>query len=140
MNCLTGAMQPWTRSCARGAFRAVPHMAIASRGHILATLSRDREAREVLRTLEQGSRERHIPRTGLALVYAGLGERERMFEWLEKAYSAQDENLVFLPVDPRWDAYRDDPRFVALVARCGFTRNTTRELSIERKARPAGQE
>lgn len=63
-----------------------------------------------------------------------------MFEWLEKAYSAQDENLVFLPVDPRWDAYRDDPRFVALVARCGFTRNTTRELSIERKARPAGQE
>ena len=98
------------------------HMAIAARGHVLATMGREREAREVLRTLEYGSAERYVPPTGLALVYAGLGERARAFEWLEKAYTKQDVNLVFLPVDPRWDAYRDDPRFVDLVARCGFSR------------------
>jgi hypothetical protein len=98
------------------------HMAIAARGHVLATMGREREVREVLRTLEYGSAERYVPPTGLALVYAGLGERARAFEWLEKAYTKQDVNLVFLPVDPRWDAYRDDPRFVDLVARCGFRR------------------
>jgi hypothetical protein len=28
--------------------------------------------------------------------------------------------LIFLPVDPKWDLYRDDARFGALLARCGF--------------------
>jgi hypothetical protein len=103
-------------------------------------LGRDREAREVLRTLEQGSREGYVPPTGLALVHAGLGERDRAFEWLEKAYTKRDVNLVFLPVDPRWDAIRDDPRFVDLVARCGFRRDTTLGSSTQPKARPAGLE
>jgi TolB-like protein/DNA-binding winged helix-turn-helix (wHTH) protein/tetratricopeptide (TPR) repeat protein len=116
------------------------YMTIASRGYLLATLGRDREAREVLRTLEHGSRERYVPPIGLALVYAGLGERARAFEWLEKAYTAHDVHLAFLPVDPRWDGYRADPRFLALVARCGFRRDTRLELSAEPKARPAGLE
>ena len=47
-------------------------------------MGREREAREVLRTLEYGSAERYVPGTGLALVNAGLGERARAFEWLEK--------------------------------------------------------
>jgi tetratricopeptide (TPR) repeat protein len=114
------------------------HMTIAARGYLLATQGRDREAREVLRTLEQGSRERYVPSTALALVYAGLGEHARAFEWLEKAVTARDVYLVFLPVDPRWDALRADPRFLALVARCGFRRGTTRELSADRKAWPEG--
>jgi len=29
--------------------------------------------------------------------------------------------LIFLPVDPRWDDYRSDPRFDAVLTRCGFT-------------------
>jgi hypothetical protein len=36
-------------------------------------------------------------------------------------YAARDEHLTFLTVDPKWDFYRADPRFEALVARCGFT-------------------
>lgn len=114
------------------------HMTIAARGYLPATLGRDREAGEVLRTLEQGSREGYVPSTGLALVYAGLGERGRTFEWLEKAYAKQDVHLMFLPVDPRWDAIRDDPRFLALVARCGFRRDMALELPTEQITRPAG--
>jgi tetratricopeptide (TPR) repeat protein len=116
------------------------HMTIAARGYLLATMGRDREARDVLRTLEQESNGQYVPSTAVALVYAGLGEGARAFEWLEKAHAARDVQLVFLPVDPRWDAYRDDPRFVALLARCGFRRDTTLELPTERKARPAGLE
>jgi TolB-like protein/DNA-binding winged helix-turn-helix (wHTH) protein/tetratricopeptide (TPR) repeat protein len=103
-----------------GRFSGGSHMALAVRGHVLATMGRDREARDVLRTLEHGLAERYVPPTGLALVYAGLGERGRALEWLEKAYIARDVHLAFLPVDPRWDAYRAEPRFLALVARCGF--------------------
>jgi hypothetical protein len=35
---------------------------------------------------------------------------------------ARDVHLVFLPVDAKWDAYRPDPRFTALIDRCGFAR------------------
>jgi len=54
-------------------------------------------------------------------VYAGLGQRTAMFESLEKAYAVRDVNLIYLPVDMKWDPYRADPRFADLVARCGFT-------------------
>jgi TolB-like protein/DNA-binding winged helix-turn-helix (wHTH) protein/Flp pilus assembly protein TadD len=113
------ALDAWTRV---GRLPGGTHMTIAIRGYLLATLGRDREAREVLRTLEQVARERYVPKTGLALVQAGLGEHDRAFEWLEKAYTERDVHLAFLHVDPRWDAYRADPRFVDLVARCGFRR------------------
>jgi hypothetical protein len=42
-------------------------------------------------------------------------------EWLAKAYDARDVHLIYLPVDPKWDPYRADPRFQALLTRCGFT-------------------
>jgi serine/threonine-protein kinase len=58
-------------------------------------------------------------------VHAGLGDRNAVFDWLNRAYTARDVHLFFLPVDPKWDAYRADPRFTALVARCGFTRGAT---------------
>jgi len=78
------------------------------------------QAREVLNTLEGMSRVRYVPPYAIALVHAGLGERDAVFEWLDKAYPARDVHLIFLPVDPKWDAYRPDPRFEALLTRCGF--------------------
>jgi len=75
----------------------------------------------VLRKLEADSHERYVPPFAMALVHAGLDERDAMFEWLDKAYAARDVHLIYLPVDPKWDPYRSDPRFVALLARCGFT-------------------
>jgi TolB-like protein/Tfp pilus assembly protein PilF len=108
-----------------GRFSGGNHMTLAAKGHLLATLGRTAEARDVLRTLEEGTRERYVPPATVALVYAGLGDRAQVFEWLEKAYRAHDVHLAFLPVDPRWAAYRADPRFRDLVARCGFRRGTT---------------
>jgi Flp pilus assembly protein TadD len=98
--------------------------AISLRGYILAKSGRANEAREVLRRLEADSGERYVPPYAMALVHAGLGEREPVFEWLDKAYAARDVHLIYLPVDPKWDPYRADPRFSALLARCGFTQKT----------------
>jgi hypothetical protein len=79
------------------------------------------EAREVLGTLEAVSRDRYVPPYAMALVHAGLGEADAVFAALDQAYQARDVHLIFLPVDPKWDPYRADPRFGALLARCGFT-------------------
>jgi TolB-like protein/Flp pilus assembly protein TadD len=96
--------------------------AISHRGYVLAKVGRTTEARDVLKTLEAVSRERYVPPYAMALVYAGLGERDAVFEWLDRAYEARDVHLIFLTVDPKWDPYRADPRFGALLARCDFMR------------------
>jgi hypothetical protein len=54
-------------------------------------------------------------------VHAGLGERDAAFQWLDRAFDAHDVHLIYLPVDDKWDPYRADPRFQALLERCGFT-------------------
>ena len=93
---------------------------MAFRGHVLARMGRAAEARDILRTLESLSRERYVPPYTIALVHAGLRDRDGALASLGRAFEARDVHLVFLPVDPRWDDYRSDPRFTVLVERCGF--------------------
>jgi DNA-binding winged helix-turn-helix (wHTH) protein/TolB-like protein/tetratricopeptide (TPR) repeat protein len=99
----------------------------ALKGYVLAKSNRTNEARAVLQSLLSRSREMYVPPYAIALVYAGLGEQEAVFAWLEKAYAARDIHLIFLPVDSKWDRYRSDHRFKALLSRCGFvqTADTT---------------
>ncbi|HMI53335.1 MAG TPA: winged helix-turn-helix domain-containing protein [Candidatus Saccharimonadales bacterium] len=92
----------------------------ALRGYFFGKLGRVDKAMEILNTLEVISRERYVPPYALALIYAGLGQGDSAFEWLEKAYEVRDVHLIFLPVDPKWDSLRADGRFASLVKRCGF--------------------
>jgi tetratricopeptide (TPR) repeat protein len=96
---------------------------ISLRGYLLARLGRRDEACQVLGVLEDVSRSRYMPPYAMALVYAGLGETETVLEWLDRAYLVRDVHLVFLTVDPKWDPYRAEPRFGALLERCGFSLN-----------------
>jgi len=43
-----------------------------------------------------------------------------MFESLDRACAERDVHLIYLSVDAKWDPYRDDPRFGALLTRCGL--------------------
>jgi len=56
----------------------------------------------------------------MALIHAGLDDQAAVFDWLERAYAVRDVHLMYLPVDAKWDPYRADHRFVALLARCRF--------------------
>jgi TolB-like protein/Tfp pilus assembly protein PilF len=94
--------------------------AISLRGYVLASMGRTDEAREVLRTLEAVSHERFVPPYAMALVHLGLHDADAALAALERALDVRDVHLMFLPVDPKWDPLRQDPRFTALVARCGF--------------------
>lgn len=90
---------------------------IASLGHVYAVSGQPGAARKVLAMLERQSRQTYVPAFNLALVYAGLGEKDRAMEALEKGYEDRDVHMMFLKVDPRWDEYRTDPRFVELMRR-----------------------
>lgn len=104
-----------------GRFSGGNSKAVSLRGYLFAKLGRVNEARQVLSTLEAIARERYVPPYAMALVHAGLGESELALEWLERAFAMRDVHLAFLPVDPKWDAFRAGIRFAALLKRCGFT-------------------
>jgi len=56
----------------------------------------------------------------VALTYAAIGDKEKAFHWLEKAY---DENSSFMTSLKFWsvfDGLRSDPRFVELLGRVGL--------------------
>jgi TolB-like protein/DNA-binding winged helix-turn-helix (wHTH) protein/Flp pilus assembly protein TadD len=97
---------------------------LSLRAYILAKLGRTDEARGMLRTLESVSAN-YVPPYAMALINAGLGEQESAYTWLERAYDARDVHLIYLTMDPKWDSYRADPRFEALIVRCGFRRTAT---------------
>jgi hypothetical protein len=54
-------------------------------------------------------------------AYAGLGDSERVFEWLEKAYQQREQSIAYLAL---WKdhgyPYRSDPRFHELMRRVGL--------------------
>jgi tetratricopeptide (TPR) repeat protein len=101
--------------------------ALSFRGYLLAKAGHANEARDLLRTLEAAAHQRYVPPYAFALVHAGLGDADAMFASLDEAFTVHDVHLIFLPVDPKWDPYRDDPRFKALVDRCGFMRTASRD-------------
>jgi hypothetical protein len=61
-----------------------------------------------------------VPATHLALIYIGLGEREKALEFLEKGFEQRDPKMAFLKVEPKWADLRDEPRFIELLRRMNF--------------------
>jgi hypothetical protein len=58
------------------------------------------EARRILDQLKELSKRRYVMPYHVATIYAALGDRDLAFAWLEKAYDARDDRLIFLKVDP----------------------------------------
>lgn len=56
----------------------------------------------------------------LALIYMGLGDRERALSYLDQSYAADSQWLGWLKGDRVWNPLRSDPRFVALMKRLRF--------------------
>jgi TolB-like protein/DNA-binding winged helix-turn-helix (wHTH) protein/Flp pilus assembly protein TadD len=92
-------------------------IAQADLGHAYAVAGMQAEARKVLDQLQRLSRSHYVDATRFALIYTGLGERERAMEWLEKAYERRDMGLIMLRPDPRFDPLRNDPRYQSLIRR-----------------------
>ncbi|HEY3171062.1 MAG TPA: tetratricopeptide repeat protein [Thermoanaerobaculia bacterium] len=78
------------------------------------------EALNALGQLEAESKRRYVPAYHFAIVYTGLGDRDRAFAWLDRAYEERSQFLVDLKYLPILDPLRSDPRFSELVKRVGL--------------------
>lgn len=56
----------------------------------------------------------------IAMIFVGLGDKESAFFRLNKAFSENDPDLVYLSVDPVFDPLRSDPRYTELLDKIGF--------------------
>jgi TolB-like protein/DNA-binding winged helix-turn-helix (wHTH) protein/Tfp pilus assembly protein PilF len=92
----------------------------AELGHALAVAGRRAEAKAVLDDLGRPSPEGYVSPYSLALVHAGLGDRDQALAWLDKAYADRSDYMVYLGLEPMLDPLRSDPRFAALVRRVGL--------------------
>jgi eukaryotic-like serine/threonine-protein kinase len=60
------------------------------------------------------------PVSAVAVSFALLGNRNRVFEYLEKAFSDEDDELIFCIRYPALDSIRSDPRYASLMRRLGL--------------------
>ena len=86
----------------------------------LAPLGRREEAGEILTRLEEESRQHYIRAEILAMGYAAVGDFDRAFACLERAFQAKSAGLIYLHLDPGYAPLRGDSRFADLVRRIGL--------------------
>jgi len=91
-------------------------------GYVYGRAGRQAEARMVIDDLLL-RQQRHADGAegSLAIVYTGIGDRDRALSWLERAWLVHDSIFVRVKVDPRLDPLRGDPRFSKLLATAGLS-------------------
>jgi TolB-like protein/DNA-binding winged helix-turn-helix (wHTH) protein/Tfp pilus assembly protein PilF len=89
----------------------------AALGYVAAASGHRTDAENVLALLTALSSKEYVTPYGVALVYAGLNDRDEAFKWLDRALADRSHWLVWLKLDPRWSNLRGDSRFEALVHR-----------------------
>jgi tetratricopeptide (TPR) repeat protein len=93
---------------------------LAAKGYLSARCGDRKAAVTALDSFQTLSESRYVTSYGVALVYAGLGDREQALAWLEKAYNERSHWMVWLALDPRWSEIRGDARFQRLLTRIGL--------------------
>ncbi len=105
----------------KGMTQAQPHpQLIAALGHAYALNGETDKARQILAELGEMSKQRYISPYLFAIIYVGLGDKDQTFAWLEKAFQDRSFWLIWLKVEPKFDAVRGDSRFQDLLRRIGL--------------------
>ncbi len=87
----------------------------------LAQVGEREEAEAILQRLEKESATHYIRAESLAMGYAAVGDSDRAFECLGRAFEDRSAGMIFLHVDPAFAPLHEDPRFGELVDRIGLS-------------------
>jgi serine/threonine protein kinase/lipoprotein NlpI len=105
----------------RASYLDLPGNKSAELAYLQSVTGKADEARKALDALKQLSKHQYVTPYSIAAVCSGLGDKDQCFEWLEKAYSDHDPNMLLnLRGDPRLDSVRGDSRFEDLLRRMGL--------------------
>lgn len=104
-------------------------------GYTLAVSGRKTEALEIITRLKRLAEQIYVSPYAVAVIYAGLDDKDAAFEWLEKAYRSRDEWLIWLGTEPKLDSLRSDPRYTSLLRRVGIWPMNRQSAEFETPAR-----
>jgi serine/threonine protein kinase/tetratricopeptide (TPR) repeat protein len=94
---------------------------IAGLAHAYASVGQRANVEKILRELLQRSKTKYVSPYMIATIYAGLGDKNKAFEFFDKAYQERSPDIPwFLKADLRIDNLRSDPRFQDLLHRVGL--------------------
>ncbi len=89
-------------------------------GYVQAAIGNRNEALAIVRELENKFAEGEADGRDVAIVYAGLGDNDKVFEWLEKDFQSRNSSLDELRSEVPFMPLRSDPRFKDLLRRMGL--------------------
>jgi len=84
-------------------------------GYTYAVAGKRAEAEKILHELKELSKQRDVGPEAFALIYTGLGDKDRALELLKKEYEENKRLPIFINILPEWDSLRRDPRFEELI-------------------------
>jgi tetratricopeptide (TPR) repeat protein len=88
----------------------------AKRAHVLGSVGRREEARDLLEQIVARRAEQWVSAYEIAIIYCLIGDFDNAFDWLTKAEREHAVGYTFVRVDPRLEALRSDPRFLGLLS------------------------
>lgn len=89
-------------------------------GWIYAQAGKDEEAKKIIEELQELSRKYYVSSFWIANIYMGLGDNDKAFEWLEKAYEERCESLVYSKAHTIFNPIRTDPSYSELLKKIGL--------------------
>jgi hypothetical protein len=93
---------------------------LASLGHAYAVFGKRSEALRIVQELEAKYAKGEALGQYVAAVYAGLGDKDKAFAWLEKDFEKRSGTLTFITWFFAFECLRSDSRFTELVRRMGL--------------------
>lgn len=93
---------------------------VAELARVQAMAGEEKEARATLNLFEGAAAENYISPVNRAKVHLGLGETDKVFEWLEKGFEERSVRMPYFMIDPQCDSIRDDKRFMKMVEKMGI--------------------
>jgi len=109
------ALDALRRAAALSGARDSAHLAYA-----YAVAGQRQEAGKILRTLLDTSRHRYVPPFHIAVAYAGLGDVDEAFRWLERSYEEHGSFMGAVKAETAFESLHDDPRWPSLLRRVRF--------------------
>jgi len=97
-------------------FRGNP-LVLGGLGYAYAASGDKMRARALLLRLENQARHQYVDPDAFALIYAGLGNKDKAFEWLTRAIDDREAWVTFINAEPMLDNLRLDARFQELLRR-----------------------
>jgi len=93
---------------------------VSELGYAYAVGGERSEAQRIVRQLEERAAREYIDAMLIAYIYAGLGQKDQAFVWLEKGYQERSGVMPWLKGEPKWDPLHEDARFADLLRRIGI--------------------